>query len=70
MSEEEKREEEAQPASAKELFERNQKEIIKRKEGYYDKVIDSLKLTKTKLDILVVVLLIIIVLIFVFGSKN
>ena len=46
------------------------KRIIKKKEGYYDKVIDSMHLTKAKLDILIVVLLVIVVLIFIFGSKN
>lgn len=70
MSEEEIKTEEARPTSAKELFEHNQREIIKKKEGYYDKVIDSMHLTKAKLDILIVVLLVIVVLIFIFGSKN
>ena len=69
MSEEQKKEE-PKFQSAKELFEHNQQEIIKRKEGYYDKVIDSLHLTRGKLDLLVIALLIIIVLIMVFGSQK
>ena len=69
MSKQENKKEEKQFSSAKELFEHNQQEIIKRKESYYDKVISSLKLTKGKLDLLIVLLIIIIILIFVFESK-
>ena len=57
-------------SSIKEVFEHNQQEIIKKKEGYYDKIIDSLHLTKGKIDLLIIVLLVIIVLIFVFGHRS
>ena len=67
MSEEKKEE---QFTSAKELFEHNQKEIVKRKESYYDKLIDSLHLTTGKLDLLIVALLIIAVIIVVVSAKN
>ncbi|MBR0137019.1 MAG: hypothetical protein IJM15_01240 [Erysipelotrichaceae bacterium] len=67
MSEEKKEE---QFSSAKELFEHNQKEIVKRKESYYDKLIDSLHLTTGKLDLLVVMLIIIAVIIVVLSAKT
>ena len=57
-------------SSIREVFEHNQQEIIKKKEGYYDKIIDSLHLTKGKIDILIIILLAIIVLIFVFAHRN
>ena len=67
MSEEKKEE---QFSSARELFEHNQKQIIKRKESYYDKLIDSLHLTTGKLDLLIVALIIIAVIIVVVSAKN
>ena len=70
MSEEKNEKEEQTYSSARELFEHNQQEIIKRKEGYYDKVIDSLHLTTGKLDILIVLLIAIIIIIFVLGSRK
>jgi hypothetical protein len=69
MSEEEKKEEN-QFTSAKELFEHNSQKIIERKEAYYDKIINSLHLTKGKLDLLIILLIIVIILIFVFGSRK
>lgn len=56
--------------SAKILFRHNQQEIIQRKEGYYDKIIDSLHLARTKIDILILVLLGILVWIFLSGMRS
>lgn len=64
MSEKEKKEE-SQFSSAKELFEHNQRQIVRKKEEYYDKVIDSMHLTKGKLDLLIIILIIIVIVIFV-----
>lgn len=69
MNEEEKKTEE-EFASAKELFDHNQKQIIERKERYYDKVIDSLHLTTAKLDILIAVLILVIIAIMVISARN
>ena len=69
MSEEEKKEEN-QFTSTKELFEHNSQKIIERKEAYYDKIINSLHLTKGKLDLLIVLLIVIIILIFVLSSHK
>lgn len=66
MSEKEKN----QFSSARELFEHNQQKIIERKESYYDRIIDSMHLTKGKIDVLVIILIAIIILIFVFGSHK
>ena len=70
MSEEEKKTEEQQYTSAKELFEHNQQKIIERKEQYYDKVIDSMHLTKGKLDLLIVLGILAIILIMVISARN
>ncbi|MBQ1826913.1 MAG: hypothetical protein II712_02280 [Erysipelotrichaceae bacterium] len=67
MSEEKKEE---QYSSARELFEHNQKQIIERKERYYDKVINSLHLTAGKMDLLIVVLLLALVAVIVIGLLN
>ena len=69
MSEEEKKTEE-QYTSAKELFEHNQQKIIERKEQYYDKVIDSLHLTKGKLDLLIALGVLAIILILVISARH
>jgi len=70
MSEEDNREQQQQFSNAKELFKHNQQKIIERKESYYDKLINSMHLTKTKLDILIAVLVVIIILIFVLAPKQ
>lgn len=70
MDENKEVKEDIKSSSIKEVFEHNQQEIIKKKEGYYDKIIDSLHLTKGKIDLLIIVLLVIIVLIFVFGHRS
>ena len=64
MEEKQKETEEKELSSARELFQHNQAEIIKQKEAFYDKIISSLHLTKSGLDILILVLLAIIVVIF------
>ena len=68
MDNEETKTEEKSFNSVREMMEHNQQQIVKRKEAYYDKVIDSFHLTRTKLDILIIILLIILVLIFMSGS--
>ncbi len=68
MSEEKK--EENRFTSAKQLFEHNSQKIIERKEAYYDKIINSLHLTKGKLDLLIILLIIVIILIFIYGSNK
>lgn len=70
MDENKEKQEEYSKSSIKEVFEHNQQEIIKKKEGYYDKIIDSLHLTKGKIDILIILLIAIVVLIFVLGHRN
>jgi hypothetical protein len=67
MSEEKKEE---QYSSARELFEHNQKQIIERKEKYYDKVINSLHLTAGKIDLLIVLLLAALAIVVVIGLLN
>ncbi len=68
MDNEETKTEEKSFNSVREMMEHNQQQIVKRKEAYYDKVIGSFHLTRTKLDILIIILLIILVLIFMSGS--
>ena len=70
MGEEEKKAEEKEFASARELFEHNQQKIIERKEQYYDKVIDSLHLTKGKLDVLIILGVMAIILIMVISARH
>ncbi|MBR3005369.1 MAG: hypothetical protein IKH68_01805 [Erysipelotrichaceae bacterium] len=69
MSEEEKNKE-PQFSSAKEVFEHNQQQIVRKKEEYYDKVIGSLNLTKGKLDIIIIGLIIAVIVIVIIGLKN
>ena len=54
--------------SARQVFEHNQKEIIRRKEEWYDRLISSMKLTKGKLDFLIILLIAAVIAIFIFAS--
>ena len=70
MDDKETKAEEKEFQSAKELLKHNQAEIVRQKEAFYDKIISSLHLTKTGLDILILVLLAVIVIIFLTAGKN